>query len=191
MTLRCLGLRRKVQFDPNLLIELAGCYYNELSTLKHCHQYTNSWTSIKSSPNLQELLNALYRSAATTPSDLNMPPPSTVKDIAPPEATASVAAQGFATGVLRFGSISLLSHIALNRIHPVYRGLTIQFKVYIQLSAMLLGGCIFAEKRVSEYNDMIRARRRAMERSARAWSEERELRERIDRENTEGQGSAK
>lgn len=53
---------------------------------------------------------------------------------------------------------------------------------------MLLGGCIFAEKRVSEYNDSVRNRRRAMERSARAWSEERELRERIDRENNEGQG---
>lgn len=111
-----------------------------------------------------------------------MPLPSTVRDISPPAATSTVAAQGFASGALRFGTISLLSHFALTRIHPVYRGLTVQFKVYLQLSAMLLGGCIFAEKRVSEYNDGIRLRRRALERSARAWSEERELRERVERE---------
>lgn len=65
-----------------------------------------------------------------------------------------------------------------------------QFKIFIQLSAMTLGGCIFAEKRVSEYNDMVRRRNRALERSARAWSEERELRERIDRENEAGRTAA-
>lgn len=111
-----------------------------------------------------------------------MPPPSNVTNIAPPEALTPVAAQGFASGAFRFGSISILSHIALNNFTPVYRGLTVQFKVFIQLSAMTLGGCIFAEKRVSEYNDMIRRRNRALERSARAWSEEQELRERVEKE---------
>ena len=120
-----------------------------------------------------------------------MPPPSTVTNIAPPEALGPIASQGFASGALRFGSISIASHIALNNLHPVYRGLTIQFKVFIQLSAMTLGGCIFAEKRVSEYNDMVRRQNRALERSARAWSDERELRERIDRENEAGRASAK
>lgn len=67
--------------------------------------------------------------------------------------------------------------------NPIYRGLTVQFKVFIQLSAMTLGGCIFAEKRVSEYNDMARRRNRALERSQRAWSEEQELRERMERES--------
>jgi len=66
----------------------------------------------------------------------------------------------------------------------------VQFKVFIQLSAMTLGGCIFAEKRVSEYNDMVRRRNRALERSQRAWSEERELRERIDQENAAGAKAA-
>lgn len=33
----------------------------------------------------------------------SMPPPSTVKDIAPPAALTSVAANGFATGVFRVG----------------------------------------------------------------------------------------
>lgn len=119
-----------------------------------------------------------------------MPPPSNVTNIAPPDAITPIAAQGFASGALRFGSISLLSHLALVRLNPIYRGLTVQFKVFIQLSAMTLGGCIFAEKRVSEYNDMVRRRNRALERSQRAWSEERELRERIEQENAAGSKAA-
>lgn len=104
-----------------------------------------------------------------------MPPPSTVKDIQPPQALNSIAARGFAVGAARFGCISLVAHILLSRVHPIYRGLTVQFKVFIQLSALTLGGCIFAEKRVSEYNDLIRRRNRALDRSARAWSEEQEI----------------
>lgn len=119
-----------------------------------------------------------------------MPPPSNVTNIAPPDAIAPIAARGFASGAFRFGSISVLTHIALNSVTPVYRNLTVQFKVFIQLSAMMLGGCIFAEKRVSEYNDMVRYRNRALERSQRAWSEERELRERIEKENAAGAKAA-
>lgn len=61
----------------------------------------------------------------------------------------------------------------------------------MQLSAMTMGGCIFAEKRVSEYNDMVRRRNRALERSNRAWSEEQELRERIEMENAAGMKAGK
>ncbi|KAK2742996.1 hypothetical protein FQN55_007626 [Onygenales sp. PD_40] len=43
----------------------------------------------------------------------------------------------------------------------VYRGLTPQFKVFLQLSAMTLGGCIWAEKRVGEYMDVVRRVKRA------------------------------
>ncbi|KIW56674.1 hypothetical protein PV05_05314 [Exophiala xenobiotica] len=114
-----------------------------------------------------------------------MPPPSNVKDIAPPEHLTSLAAGGFASGALRFGSISLLSHFLLLR-HPVYRGLTVQFKVFLQISAMTLGGCIFAEKRVTEYNDAVRRRNRALERSRRAWSEEQEIKEMVERREAAG-----
>jgi hypothetical protein len=104
-----------------------------------------------------------------------MPPPSSVKDIQPPEGLTALAARGFAVGAARFGCISLITHILLSRFHPVYRGLTIQFKVFVQISAMTLGGCIFAEKRVTEYNDFVRRRNRALDRSRRAWSEEQEI----------------
>jgi len=104
-----------------------------------------------------------------------MPPPSSVTDIAPPLVTTQIAAKGFAIGVLRFGSISILSHILLQATHPVYRRVTPQFKVFVQIAAMTLGGCIFAEKEVSDYNDMLRRRRRAFDRSQKAWSERHEM----------------
>jgi len=90
---------------------------------------------------------------------------------------------------IQFGSISLLTHLLLNPVHPVYRGLTLQFKVFIQISAMTLGGCIYAEKHVAQYNDMVRQRNRALERSRRAWSEEQELRASVARSDAE-KGSA-
>ena len=104
-----------------------------------------------------------------------MPPPSNVKDIAPPLALTPIAAKGFAIGVLRFGSISIFSHILLQSTHPVYRRITVQFKVFVQIAAMTLGGCIFAEKEVSEYNNMVRRRNRAFDRSQKAWSEHHEM----------------
>ena len=109
-----------------------------------------------------------------------MPPPSYVTDIAPPKAITPIAAQGFANGALRFGIISFATHFVLNRYTPVYRGLTIQFKVFIQLSAMTLGGCIFAERAVGGFNEEVRKRRRSLARSQRVWEEEEEIRQMVE-----------
>lgn len=43
----------------------------------------------------------------------------------------------------------------------VYRGLTPQFKVFLQVAAMTLGGCIWQEKRVTEYIELVRRIKRA------------------------------
>ncbi|KAJ5570282.1 uncharacterized protein N7459_009712 [Penicillium hispanicum] len=43
----------------------------------------------------------------------------------------------------------------------VYRGLTPQFKVFLQIAAMTLGGCIWAERRVTEYIELVRRIKRA------------------------------
>ncbi|KAI2696460.1 uncharacterized protein N7518_009468 [Penicillium psychrosexuale] len=136
-----------------------------------------------------------------------MPPPSNHRaDVEPPEEITWVAAQGFLTGALRFGSVSILAHMILILPHPfvfsapsppvayaptqprprpnifsrdylrsrlfhrpiegfsswispgsrVYRGLTPQFKVFLQVVAMTLGGCIWQEKRVTEYIELLR-----------------------------------
>ncbi|RMD42816.1 hypothetical protein DV735_g2303, partial [Chaetothyriales sp. CBS 134920] len=111
-----------------------------------------------------------------------MPPPSTVRDIEPPAQITAIAVKGFLAGAGRFGAISILTHLALHRTHPIYRGLTLQFKVFLQLSAMMLGGYVFADKRVTEYNDAVRAKRRALARSAHTWNEEQELRAQIEAE---------
>lgn len=42
----------------------------------------------------------------------------------------------------------------------IYRGLTPQFKVFLQIAAMTLGGWVWAEKRVMEYNDFLRKTKR-------------------------------
>jgi hypothetical protein len=41
----------------------------------------------------------------------------------------------------------------------------------MQISAMTLGGFIWAERRVKEYEEFVRRRNRALMRSSRAWSE--------------------
>lgn len=122
-----------------------------------------------------------------------MPPPSHAsQQILTPDDTMSVATRGFAIGASRFLCISLIAHLFLSRIHPVYRNLTPQFKTFIQMSSGTLGGCIFAERAVTDYNDSIRIRNRALERSRRAWSEEQEIRERVEREfEMEAQSRAK
>ncbi|KAI1437271.1 hypothetical protein GGR50DRAFT_93410 [Xylaria sp. CBS 124048] len=42
---------------------------------------------------------------------------------------------------------------------PVYRGLTVQFKVYIQMSGMILGGMIDADSSVRRYEQQVRMQR--------------------------------
>jgi len=51
---------------------------------------------------------------------------------------------------------------------PIYRNLTIQFKVYLQMSGMTIGGCLEADRRVREYEKSYRHRRKAM-RDAEVW----------------------
>jgi hypothetical protein len=111
-----------------------------------------------------------------------MPPPSNITDIAPPQQLTPIAASGFANGALRFGVLSFATHFVLNRYNPIYRGLTVQFKAFIQISAMTLGGCIFAERAVGEFNEGVRRQRRALARSQRAWQDEMEIRERVERQ---------
>ncbi|KAL4872014.1 hypothetical protein BDV12DRAFT_162872 [Aspergillus spectabilis] len=43
----------------------------------------------------------------------------------------------------------------------IYRGLTPQFKVFLQIAAMTLGGCVWAERRVNDYINEIRKSKRA------------------------------
>lgn len=53
------------------------------------------------------------------------------------------------------------------------------------MSAGTVGGWIFAEQRVTEYNNMVRRQQRALDRSQRAWSEEMEVRAAMERREME------
>jgi len=56
---------------------------------------------------------------------------------------------------------------------------------------MTLGGCIFAEKRVSEFNDAVRRRNRAIERSTRIKNEEQEMMAALERQEMEAAAASK
>jgi len=53
-------------------------------------------------------------------------------------------------------------------ISPIYRGLTIQFKVFIQMGFMVLGSSIEADRRIRLYEAKVRMEKRMM-RDAAAW----------------------
>ncbi|TPR02852.1 hypothetical protein CAN33_0012015 [Aspergillus niger] len=99
-----------------------------------------------------------------------MPPPSDQRhNVDPPEEITSEAVRGFMTGVFRqspFSKEFLRSRLFyrplegfsewLSPASKIYRGLTPQFKVFLQIGAMTLGGCIWAERRVDEYIKYVR-----------------------------------
>ncbi|KAL2262470.1 hypothetical protein VTK26DRAFT_1201 [Humicola hyalothermophila] len=84
------------------------------------------------------------------------------------------ATRGAVTGALKWGAgMAVLGGIGY-AMSPVYRGLTIQFKVYIQMSGMVLGSMLEAEHRLRAFETKMRLqRRRAIEKAY--W-------DRIDRE---------
>jgi hypothetical protein len=51
---------------------------------------------------------------------------------------------------------------------PIYRNLTLQFKVYLQMSGMTIGGCLEADRRVRDYERSYRHRRK-LKRDAEVW----------------------
>ncbi|KAL9600786.1 MAG: hypothetical protein Q9179_003099, partial [Wetmoreana sp. 5 TL-2023] len=60
-----------------------------------------------------------------------------------------------------FGLITFALGLAGTFLSPIYRNLTIQFKVFIQLSGMTLGGWIEADRRLRRYEFLaLDARRR-------------------------------
>ena len=61
----------------------------------------------------------------------------------------------------KFGLVTLALGFAGTFFSPIYRNLTIQFKVYIQLSGMTLGGWIEADRRLRSYEfQALNARRK-------------------------------
>ena len=51
----------------------------------------------------------------------------------------------------QWGLITAFLGVAGYVLSPIYRNLTVQFKVYIQTSGMILGGMIGGDRRLREY----------------------------------------
>ncbi|KAL5604111.1 hypothetical protein BROUX41_002100 [Berkeleyomyces rouxiae] len=88
------------------------------------------------------------------------------------EAEATEAAwesvYGALSGGIKWGLGAGILAIVGMKMSPVYRGLTVQFKVYMQMSAMVLGGMIEADARLRMYETRMRQMRRE-EAQAQKW----------------------
>ncbi|KAI1640562.1 hypothetical protein F4809DRAFT_396257 [Biscogniauxia mediterranea] len=70
------------------------------------------------------------------------------------------AVRGAAVGAVKWGAASAVLGGIGYVLSPVYRGLTIQFKVYLQMSGMIVGSMIEADHRMRQYEQRVRIQRR-------------------------------
>ncbi|KAI0096007.1 hypothetical protein GGR51DRAFT_62264 [Nemania sp. FL0031] len=69
------------------------------------------------------------------------------------------ALRGAGVGAFKWGAAAAIFGGMGYAMSPIYRGLTIQFKVYIQMSSMILGGMIGADSRMRRYEHHVRTQR--------------------------------
>jgi len=72
------------------------------------------------------------------------------------------AGRGAVIGAAKWGAAAAILGVAGYSISPIYRGLTIQFKVFLQMSGMILGSCLEADHRIRMYEAKVRMEKRMM-----------------------------
>ncbi|KAK7421816.1 hypothetical protein QQX98_002032 [Neonectria punicea] len=85
------------------------------------------------------------------------------------------ATKGALAGAGKWGAGVAILGVAGYFYSPLYRGTTIQFKVYLQMSGMVLGSMIEADGRLRQYEHEMRTRRRWMREKAKWEQYEAEL----------------
>ncbi|KAK6836703.1 hypothetical protein PG995_006230 [Apiospora arundinis] len=90
------------------------------------------------------------------------------------------ATRGAAIGAAKWGAASAILGAAAYAFSPIYRGLTIQFKVYIQMSGMIVGSMIEADSHMRLYEHRVRMQRQ--------FARDRAKWEALEREFAEDQG---
>ncbi|KAG9255381.1 uncharacterized protein F5Z01DRAFT_51268 [Emericellopsis atlantica] len=85
------------------------------------------------------------------------------------------AAKGAVSGAAKWGVATAILGAIGYAWSPVYRATTIQFKVYIQMSGMVLGSMIDADSKLREYEAKMRMQRRVLRDRARWQQYEEEL----------------
>ncbi|PNS15545.1 hypothetical protein CAC42_804 [Sphaceloma murrayae] len=79
-----------------------------------------------------------------------------------------VAARGAATGAAKWGLFGAVAAGLGYAVSPVYRGLTIQFKAFLQMSAMTFGSIIEADRRLIQHEVYVRQQKK-IARDAEVW----------------------
>ncbi|KAK8062349.1 hypothetical protein PG997_014446 [Apiospora hydei] len=87
------------------------------------------------------------------------------------------ATRGAVIGAARWGAASAVLGAAAYAFSPIYRGLTIQFKVYIQMSGMIVGSMIEADSHMRQYEHRVRMQRQIARDRAKWEALEREFAE--------------
>ncbi|KAI9864565.1 MAG: hypothetical protein M1813_003054 [Trichoglossum hirsutum] len=81
-------------------------------------------------------------------------------------AAAYEAAKGAVSGAAQWGIYTALLGAAAFAFSPIYRGLTIQFRVFLQMSGMTLGGWIEADRRLRQHEARVKWEKRVARRIA-------------------------
>ncbi|KAF2719868.1 hypothetical protein K431DRAFT_286348 [Polychaeton citri CBS 116435] len=81
---------------------------------------------------------------------------------------AWIAARGAAVGAAKWGFFSAAVAAAGFAFSPVYRGLTFQFKVFLQMSGMTIGSMIEADRRLRAHEIFVRHQKK-IARDAEVW----------------------
>ncbi|OAA72495.1 hypothetical protein ISF_01568 [Cordyceps fumosorosea ARSEF 2679] len=76
------------------------------------------------------------------------------------------AAKGAGMGAAKWGAGAVVLAAIGHVWSPVYRGTTVQFKVFVQMSAMVLGGMIEADHSLRLYEYQMRMQRRVQREQA-------------------------
>ncbi|KAI9898354.1 hypothetical protein N3K66_006714 [Trichothecium roseum] len=85
------------------------------------------------------------------------------------------AGKGALIGASKWGCVAAVLGGIGYAYSPVYRGTTIQFKIYLQMSGMVFGGMIDADHRLREYEQKMRIQRRWMKERAKWQRYEEEI----------------
>ncbi|KJZ74216.1 hypothetical protein HIM_06447 [Hirsutella minnesotensis 3608] len=91
------------------------------------------------------------------------------------------AGKGAVIGAAKWGACAAVLGAIGYAWSPIYRATTIQFKVYIQMSGMVLGGMIDADWRLRQYEYQMRVQRRLLRDQAKWDRYEQEFSEKSDK----------
>lgn len=95
------------------------------------------------------------------------------------------AAKGSLVGATKWGALFAVGGGIAYAFSPFYRSLTVQFKTYIQMSGMILGGMLEADKRMINYQHQVRYQKR-LTRDMEVW---RQYEESFEERGTPGVGA--